>query len=190
MLTESIFNLAGIGRTLYEAITGRDYIVIQGFTLSIAVIYVMVNLVVDVSATASSIRGCGHDDRRLNAGRCHAPRPEGTGRSGDAQPAEAATRIERRSGATRCATSCASAPPCSGSLILGFLVFVAVFADVIATHDPNQTLLGHEAGVEATGAAVHPPARLSGRPAAAPLRASTATSATCSAAWSTGRGRR
>jgi ABC-type dipeptide/oligopeptide/nickel transport system permease subunit len=35
-----------------------------------------------------------------------------------------------------------------GLLILGFLVFVAVFADVIATHDPNQSLLGHEAGVE------------------------------------------
>ncbi len=49
VLTESVFNLAGIGRTLYEAITGRDYIVIQGFTLTIAVIYVMVNLVVDVS---------------------------------------------------------------------------------------------------------------------------------------------
>ena len=49
VLTESVFNLAGIGRTLYEAITGRDYIVIQGFTLTIAVIYVLVNLVVDVS---------------------------------------------------------------------------------------------------------------------------------------------
>ncbi len=32
-----------------------------------------------------------------------------------------------------------------GLLILGFLVFVAVFADVIATHDPNQSLLGVEA---------------------------------------------
>jgi peptide/nickel transport system permease protein len=34
---------------VYEAITGRDYVVIQGFTLLIAVIYVGVNLVVDVS---------------------------------------------------------------------------------------------------------------------------------------------
>ena len=49
VLTETIFNLAGVGRTLYEAITGRDYIVIQAFTLIIAVGYVVVNLLVDIS---------------------------------------------------------------------------------------------------------------------------------------------
>lgn len=49
VLTETVFNLSGVGRTLYEAITGRDYVVIQGFTLAVAVIYVVVNLVVDLS---------------------------------------------------------------------------------------------------------------------------------------------
>ena len=49
VLTETIFNLSGVGRTLYEAITGRDYVVIQGFTLVIAIIYVLVNLLVDLS---------------------------------------------------------------------------------------------------------------------------------------------
>ena len=49
VLTETVFNLSGVGRTLYEAITGRDYVVIQGFTLVIAVIYVVTNLVVDIS---------------------------------------------------------------------------------------------------------------------------------------------
>jgi peptide/nickel transport system permease protein len=49
VLTETVFNLSGVGRTLYEAITGRDYVVIQGFTLAIAVIYVIVNLLVDLS---------------------------------------------------------------------------------------------------------------------------------------------
>ncbi len=49
VLTETVFNLAGVGKTMYEAITGRDYVVIQGFTLIIAVIYVAVNLIVDVS---------------------------------------------------------------------------------------------------------------------------------------------
>jgi len=49
VLTESTFNLAGVGRTLYEAITGRDYVVIQGFILVIAVAYVIVNLLVDIS---------------------------------------------------------------------------------------------------------------------------------------------
>src|SRR5918996_3337079 len=33
VLTESIFLLPGLGRTLFEAITGRDYIVIQGVTI-------------------------------------------------------------------------------------------------------------------------------------------------------------
>ena len=49
VLTETVFNLAGVGRSLFEAITGRDYVVIQGFTLLIAVIYVVVNLCVDIS---------------------------------------------------------------------------------------------------------------------------------------------
>ncbi|HSW42134.1 MAG TPA: ABC transporter permease [Patescibacteria group bacterium] len=49
VLTESIFNLAGVGRAVYEAITGRDYIVIQGFTLVIALVYIVVNLLVDIS---------------------------------------------------------------------------------------------------------------------------------------------
>ena len=49
VLTETVFNLAGVGRTMFEAITGRDYVVIQGFTLIIALIYVTVNLVVDIS---------------------------------------------------------------------------------------------------------------------------------------------
>jgi peptide/nickel transport system permease protein len=49
VLTETVFNLAGVGKTLYDAITGRDYIVIQGFTIVVAVGYVVINLVVDVS---------------------------------------------------------------------------------------------------------------------------------------------
>jgi len=49
VLTETVFNLAGVGRSVYEAITGRDYVVIQAFTLVIAVGYVVINLIVDVS---------------------------------------------------------------------------------------------------------------------------------------------
>jgi peptide/nickel transport system permease protein len=49
VLTETVFNLAGVGRSLFEAITGRDYVVIQAFTLVIAVGYVVINLLVDIS---------------------------------------------------------------------------------------------------------------------------------------------
>ncbi len=48
VLTETVFNLAGVGRTLYESISARDYTVVQAFTLVIAVFYVGVNLLVDV----------------------------------------------------------------------------------------------------------------------------------------------
>ncbi len=49
VLTETIFGLAGVGRILYEAITARDYPIIQAFTLVIAVNYVAINLLVDLS---------------------------------------------------------------------------------------------------------------------------------------------
>jgi peptide/nickel transport system permease protein len=49
VLTETIFNLAGLGRTLFEAITARDYIIVQGFTMIIAVGFVVINLLVDIS---------------------------------------------------------------------------------------------------------------------------------------------
>lgn len=49
VLTETVFNLAGVGRALFDAITGRDYAVVQGFTVIIAAGYVIVNLLVDLS---------------------------------------------------------------------------------------------------------------------------------------------
>ncbi len=49
ILTESIFSWPGIGRWLYDEIQLRDYPVIQGTILFIAVIYVSVNLLVDLS---------------------------------------------------------------------------------------------------------------------------------------------
>lgn len=49
VLTETIFGLAGVGRTLFEAITARDFPIIQGFTLVIAIGYVLANLLVDLS---------------------------------------------------------------------------------------------------------------------------------------------
>jgi peptide/nickel transport system permease protein len=49
VLTETIFGLTGIGRTVFESIEARDYIVIQGMAVLIALVYVLVNLVVDIS---------------------------------------------------------------------------------------------------------------------------------------------
>jgi peptide/nickel transport system permease protein len=49
VLTETVFRLAGVGTALFDAITGRDYAVVQGFTVIIAAGYVIVNLFVDLS---------------------------------------------------------------------------------------------------------------------------------------------
>jgi peptide/nickel transport system permease protein len=49
VLTETIFGLAGVGRMLFEAITARDFPIVQAFTVVIAIGYVTVNLLVDLS---------------------------------------------------------------------------------------------------------------------------------------------
>jgi len=47
VLTETIFSWPGIGRWVYEAITKRDYPVIQGMTLFIGVVFLFTSLLVD-----------------------------------------------------------------------------------------------------------------------------------------------
>jgi peptide/nickel transport system permease protein len=47
ILTETIFSWPGIGLWIYEAIQARDYPIVQGATLFIATIFVMVNLLTD-----------------------------------------------------------------------------------------------------------------------------------------------
>ena len=49
VLTETIFGLPGVGRILYDSITARDYTVVQAFTLVIAVGFVVINLLTDLS---------------------------------------------------------------------------------------------------------------------------------------------
>lgn len=49
VLTETIFGLSGVGRTLFEAITARDYGIVQAFTVVIAIFFVIINLLVDLS---------------------------------------------------------------------------------------------------------------------------------------------
>jgi len=48
VLTETIFSWPGIGRWVYDAILGRDYPIVQGGTLLIALVFVGVNLIVDI----------------------------------------------------------------------------------------------------------------------------------------------
>ena len=49
ILTETVFDWPGVGTWLYEAIFNRDYPVLQGGILFLAVVFVLVNLVVDLT---------------------------------------------------------------------------------------------------------------------------------------------
>ena len=49
VLTETVFALPGVGTMLVQAIGARDYPVVTGFTLVIAMIFIVVNLIVDLS---------------------------------------------------------------------------------------------------------------------------------------------
>jgi peptide/nickel transport system permease protein len=49
VVTESVFNIPGLGRLTLDAILARDYPVIQGLILLTSGIYVLINLAVDLS---------------------------------------------------------------------------------------------------------------------------------------------
>lgn len=49
VVTESVFNIPGIGRLTIDAILARDYPVVQGLMLFFALIYVGVNMLIDIA---------------------------------------------------------------------------------------------------------------------------------------------
>jgi peptide/nickel transport system permease protein len=51
VITETVFNLPGIGRLVVDAISKRDYPIIQGVILLFSGVYVIINLMVDLSYT-------------------------------------------------------------------------------------------------------------------------------------------
>ena len=56
VLTETVFNIPGMGRLLVEAISGRDYPLLQGTILVTSLLYVLVNLAVDLLYAACDPR--------------------------------------------------------------------------------------------------------------------------------------
>ena len=49
VVVETVFNIPGLGRLIISAVLRRDYPVIQGVVLCIAFLYMLINLVVDLS---------------------------------------------------------------------------------------------------------------------------------------------
>jgi peptide/nickel transport system permease protein len=51
VVTESVFNLPGLGRLVVEAVLARDYPVIQGLIMFFSFTYILINLLIDVLYT-------------------------------------------------------------------------------------------------------------------------------------------
>jgi len=48
VVTETIFNIPGVGRLIVDAVLARDYPVVQGTILFFSFVYVFINLVIDM----------------------------------------------------------------------------------------------------------------------------------------------
>ncbi|MER9793654.1 ABC transporter permease [Mesorhizobium sp. M0213] len=51
VITETVFNIPGVGRLVVDAINNRDYPIIQGVLILVSGLYVLINLAVDLSYT-------------------------------------------------------------------------------------------------------------------------------------------
>jgi len=49
VITETVFNIPGLGRLVVEAVLARDYPIIQGIILLFSGIYVLINLAIDIA---------------------------------------------------------------------------------------------------------------------------------------------
>jgi peptide/nickel transport system permease protein len=52
VVTETVFNIPGLGRLVVDAILRRDYPIIQGLILVFSFVYILINLVIDIAYTA------------------------------------------------------------------------------------------------------------------------------------------
>ncbi|NNF78738.1 MAG: ABC transporter permease [Rhizobiales bacterium] len=51
VVTESVYNIPGLGRLVLDAVLARDYPIIQGLILLFSFVYILVNLAIDLSYT-------------------------------------------------------------------------------------------------------------------------------------------
>ena len=51
VVTESVYNIPGLGRLVLDAVLKRDYPIIQGLILLLSFVYIVINLLIDLSYT-------------------------------------------------------------------------------------------------------------------------------------------
>src|SRR5215218_5550943 len=79
VVTETVFNLPGLGRLVVDAILRRDYPIIQGLILVFSSVYILINLLVDILYTLLDprIRYLVLASNRLSPSGSRRPRPGG-----------------------------------------------------------------------------------------------------------------
>ena len=115
VVTESVFNLPGIGRLTVDAVLARDYPVIQAMILLTSLIYVTVNLLIDVAYTLLDPRYGTDGDRN----------PSRTVNS-DHHAVPAGARL-----------SDGDADHRGGHVCLALVILSAIFAPLLTPHDPS-----------------------------------------------------
>jgi peptide/nickel transport system permease protein len=51
VVTESVYNIPGLGRLVLDAVLKRDYPIIQGLILLFSFVYILINLIIDLAYT-------------------------------------------------------------------------------------------------------------------------------------------
>ena len=51
VVTETVFNIPGLGRLVVDAILRRDYPIIQGLILVFSFTYIIINMLIDIAYT-------------------------------------------------------------------------------------------------------------------------------------------
>ncbi len=124
VVTESVFNIPGIGRLTVDAVLARDYPVIQAMILLTSLLYVTINLLIDVAYTLLDPRIADIEDQVLMAIET-LPEPI------IAMPAAARPRFGFL-------TSTPIIAVATGCLVL--IIIMSILAPWIAPHDPMQLL--------------------------------------------------
>ena len=137
ILTETVFAWGGLGTWIYDAVGARDYAVLQGGILFIVVVFVIVNLLVDLGYSLIDPRIRYHECTAV-AGRRRDACVAGdvrTSRTADAD--EARPRRRRCAVATSCCGCVATRAPSSARRSSALVVVLAVFAPLIAPETPS-----------------------------------------------------
>ena len=96
VITETVFNLPGLGRLAYDAIAGKDLPVIMGTTLFAAVFIVLASVVVDILYSVIARTACSRPGARR---RSHRPRCK---RAASSSPAPTSVSSRSRKTESRC----------------------------------------------------------------------------------------